>query len=94
MGLVTDMRPLIERGHVKDTFAHDLGRVDVFETDVRLVLFTKQYDQDGGPPVHLVGRGHKIVMPKHVVVPLVGRVLFALGHTVMPDLTDLSRWFH
>lgn len=94
MGLMTDMRALSERENVRDTFADDLGRVEVFENHVRFVLFTKQFDQEGGPPVYLVSRGHKIIMPKSVIVPAIGRVLFALGHTMMPDFLEMSRFLN
>lgn len=94
MDRVAELCALTERGRVEDTFAHDLGRIDVFETDVRLVFFSRHFDREGAPPLYLIGRGHKLIMPKPVLVPMIGRILFALGHTVMPDLLEASTFLH
>jgi len=92
--LALECRTLQERERVDDTFAHDLGRVDVFESHVRFVLFCEEFGHEGAAPMRIVGRGHKIIMPKRVIIPAIGRVLFALGYSAMPDILDLSRMMH
>lgn len=91
MGAYFDARPLIERIPIDDTSAHDLGRIDVFENQVRLVFFAEQFDEEGGHPVRVIGRGHKLMLPRCVLVPAIGRVLFSLGELTGDGLTNLFK---
>lgn len=82
MGMSRDPRPLVEPVFVKDTFVSDLGRVDILGENVRFVLFTEQFPEEGEPAARVVEC--KIVMAKAAVLPALARVLFALGLTAVP----------
>jgi hypothetical protein len=88
MGMTKDPRPLIERVPVHDIFATDLGRIDVFESHLRLVLFAEQFETEGAPAFReVVG---KVIMPRKVILPAINRVLVAVGYapviSVPPDI--------
>jgi len=81
MGIVKDPRPLIERIPLQDIFATDLGRIDVFDSHVRLVLSAEQFETEGAPAFRdVVG---KVIMPRKVILPAINRVLVALGYTAV-----------
>lgn len=81
MGSIRDPRPLVEIKPIKDKFVSDLGRIDILNGNVRFVLWSEQFPEEGAPAIRVITA--KLVMPRPVIIPAINRVLFALGYAAI-----------